>query len=156
LIKIDIKQDVAVDLPVEKIFAYICDLANLTSWSSMVIDVKESSPGAVNVGTTLQTRVRVLGLWLDITFEVIECDPNHYLTIKSVAGVSPCLLCYQFESVAPDRTIVSQEIMINHTEGVLDLSLPVIKSVLSRQFAHDLLTLKELLEDGASPLGVAD
>jgi uncharacterized membrane protein len=156
LIKIDIKQDVAIDLPVEKIFAYISDLANLTNWSSAVMEIKKSSPGAVSVGATLQAKVRVLGLWLDITFEIIECDPNHYLTIKSVAGVSPCLICYQFESVAADRTIVSQEIMIHHTEGLINLSVPVIKSVLSRQLTHDLLTLKEVLEDGSSPCSVAD
>jgi uncharacterized membrane protein len=155
LIKIDIKRDVSIDLPVEKVFAYLCDLTNLTNWSSTVTAIEKNSPGALNVGATLQAKVRVLGMWLDITFEIIECDPNHYLTIKSVAGVSPCLICYLFEQAAADRTIVSQEIMIHHTEGVIDLSLPVIKSVLSRQFAHDLLTLKEVLEDGSSPRSVA-
>ena len=156
MIKIDIKQSVSIDLPVEKVFAYICNLGNLTQWSSTVTDVKKNSSSAVNVGTTMQATVRILGLWLDITFEVIECDPNHFLTIKSIAGVSPCLICYQFESVTTDRTIVSQEIMINHTEGILNLSVPAIKSVLSRQLAHDLLTLKDVLEDGSSPRSVAD
>jgi uncharacterized membrane protein len=156
LIKIDIKQKVSIDLPVEKVFAYICDLDNLTHWSSTVTDVKNSSPGAVNIGTTMQATVRILGVWLDITFEIIECDPNHYLTIKSIAGVSPCLICYQFESVTADCTVVSHEIMVHHTEGVLNLSVPVIKNVLSRQLAHDLLTLKDVLEDGSSPRSVAD
>jgi uncharacterized membrane protein len=156
LIKIDIKQNVSIDLPVEKVFAYMCDLDNLINWSSTVTDVKKNLPGVANVGETMQATVRVLGKWLDITFEIIECDPNHYLTIKSIAGVSPCLICYQFESVTADRTIVSHEIMIHHTEGVVNLSLPVIKSVLSRQLAHDLLTLKDVLEDGSSPRSVAD
>lgn len=156
MIKIDIKQSVSIDLPVEKVFAYICDLENLTRWSSTVTGVKGSLPGAVNVGSTMKATVHVLGMWLDITFEIIECDPNHYLTIKSIAGVSPCLICYQFESVTTDKTIVSQEIMVHHTEGVVNLSVPVIKSVLSRQVAHDLLTLKDVLEGGSSPRSVAD
>lgn len=156
MIKIDIKQSVSIDLPVEKVFAYIYDLDNLTQWSSTVTDVKKNLPGAVTVGTTMQATVHILGLWLDITFEVIECDPNHFLTIKSIAGVSPCLICYQFETVTTDRTIVSHEIMINHTEGILNLSVPVIKGVLSRQLAHDLLTLKDVLEDGSSPCSAAD
>lgn len=156
LIKIDIKQKVSIDLPVEKVFAYICDLENLTHWSSTVTDVKNYLPGEVNVGSTMQATVRILGMWLEITFEIIECDPNHYLTIKSIAGVSPCLICYQFESVAADRTIISQEIMIHHTEGIVNLSVPVIKNILSRQLAHDMLTLKDVLEDGSSPRSVAD
>ena len=156
MIKIDIKQNVSINLPVEKVFAYMCDLDNLIKWSSTVTAVKKSLPGVMNIGSTVQTTVRILGKWLDITFEIIECDPNHYLTIKSIAGVSPCLICYQFESVTDDRTIVSHEIMIHHTEGVVDLSLPVIESVLSRQLAHDLLTLKDVLEDGSSPRSVAD
>ena len=156
MIKIDIKQNVSINLPVEKVFAYMCDLDNLINWSSTVTAVKKSLPGVMNIGSTVQTTVRILGKWLDITFEIIECDPNHYLTIKSIAGVSPCLICYQFESVTDDRTIVSHEIMIHHTEGVVDLSLPVIESVLSRQLAHDLLTLKDVLEDGSSPRSVAD
>jgi uncharacterized membrane protein len=154
--KIDIKQNVSINLPVEKVFAYMCDLENLTNWSSTVTAVKNNLLGVMNVGATMQATVRVLGIWLDITFEIIECDPNHYLTIKSIAGVSPCLICYQFESVADDRTIVSQEIMIHHTEGVVALSLTAIKSIVSRQVAHDLLTLKEILEDKSSPCGVAD
>jgi len=156
LIKIDIKQKVSIDLPVEKVFAYICNLENLIHWSSIVTDVKNYLPGEVNVGSTMQATVRVLGKWLDITFEIIECDPNHYLTIKSIAGVSPSLICYQFEPVTADRTIVSHEIMIHHTEGVVNLSVSVIKNILSRQLTHDLLTLKDVLEDGSSPRSVAD
>jgi uncharacterized membrane protein len=156
LIKIDIKHSVSINLPVEEVFAYLCDIEKLTSWSSTVTSIKKVLPSEVYVGATLQAKIRILGMWLDVTFEIIECDPNRYLTIKSITGVSPCLICYQFESVAENKTNLVQEVEVHHTEGVLALTVPVIKSVLFRQLEHDLLTLKEVLEDGSSPYRAAD
>jgi len=142
VIKIEIKQNIFVNLPIEEVFAYISALEKTTNWSSSTISIKPLSPGAIQVGATMQVTIRFLGRWLDMNFEVIEYQPNRCLTFKSVSGVAPCFLCYQFEPAEDGGTTLSQEALIHLTEG----SQALVERVLRRQYECDLLTLKDILE----------
>jgi uncharacterized membrane protein len=154
LIQMNFKQSVVIDLAAEDIFAYVSDLENQADWSSAVIMVRNISPGALHVGTRVRSTIRFLGRWLDMTFEVVECEPGRSLTIKSIAGIAPCHFCYQFEPVEDGGTTVSQEAMIQ-LSGMLGLDEPVIARVVQRQMEHDLLTLKDLLEASTAVSGNA-
>jgi len=146
LIKMNVKQSIVINLPVEEIFAYMSDIANMVDWSSAIIAVRKISPGELHVGATVQSTIRFLGKWLDITFEIVEYEPSRYLTLKSISGVTPCLFCYQFEPSEDGGTIISQGTIIHLTGGILDLAEPVVTNVVRRQLEHDLLTLKDILE----------
>jgi hypothetical protein len=87
---------------------------------------------------------------LDTTFEIVECVPNRYLTIKSITGVAPSLISYRFEPVEGGGTHVSLEEIIYFLGGFLGFAEPVVISLIRRQIAHDLLTLKDILESAAS------
>lgn len=152
--QVNIKQSVVINLAAEEIFAYMSDLENQVDWSSAVIMVRNISPGVLHVGARVRSTIRFLGRWLDMTFEVVECEPGRSLTIKSIAGISPCLFCYQFDPVEDGGTTVSQEAVI-HLTGILGLEEPVVTRVISRQMEHDLLTLKDLLEASAATSGSA-
>lgn len=154
MIQMNIKQSVVINLAAEDIFAYMSDLENQVDWSSAVIMVRNISPGVLHVGARVRSTIRFLGRWLNMTFEVVECEPGRSLTIKSIAGVAPCLFCYQFEPVEEGGTTVSQEAVI-HLTGSLGLEEPVITRMVSRQMEHDLLTLKDLLEASAAVSGSA-
>jgi uncharacterized membrane protein len=146
LIKMDVKQSIVINLPVEEIFAYMSDIENMVDWSSAIIAVRKISPGELHVGATVQSTIRFLGKWLDITFEIVEYEPSRYLTLKSISGVTPCLFCYQFEPSEDGGTTISQGTIIHLTGGILDLAEPVVTNVVRRQLEHDLLTLKDILE----------
>jgi uncharacterized membrane protein len=146
LITMKVKHSVFINLPAEEIFAYLSDLENLVDWSSVTIAVRKSSLRAIGVGATVRSTIRLLGRWLDITLEVVECEPGRYLTIKSISGVAPCLFYYQFEPVEGGGTAVSQEAVINLTGGFLGQAESVVTSVVRRQLEYDLLTLKDMLE----------
>jgi len=150
----NIKQSVVIDLAAEDIFAYMSDLENQADWSSVVIMVRNISPGVLHVGTRVRSTIRFLGRWLDMVFEVVECEPGRSLTIKSIAGVAPCYFCYHLEPVEDGVTTVSQEAMIQ-LSGMLGLEEPVVARVVQRQMEHDLLTLKDLLEASAATSGSA-
>ena len=154
MIQMNIKQSVVIDLAAEDIFAYMSDLENQADWSSVVIMVRNISPGVLHVGTRVRSTIRFLGRWLDMVFEVVECEPGRSLTIKSIAGVAPCYFCYHLEPVEDGVTTVSQEAMIQ-LSGMLGLDEPVIARVVQRQMEHDLLTLKDLLEASAATSGSA-
>ena len=98
----------------------------------------------------MRCTIRFLGRWFEISFEIVECKPNRYLTIKSISGVAPCLISYQFEPVEGGGTNVSLEQVTHIMGGFLGLTEPVVTGTISRQLKHDLLTLKDLLEAKAS------
>jgi uncharacterized membrane protein len=150
LLKMNVKQSVFINRAAEEIFAYVSDIENLVDWSSVIISTRKISPGEIHVGATLRNTIRFLGKWLDITFEVVEYEPSRYLTLKSIAGVTPCLFSYQFEPTEGGGTIVSQGTIIHLTGAMLDLTEPVVTNVVRRQLEHDLLTLKDILEASTS------
>jgi uncharacterized membrane protein len=145
----NVKQSIVINLPVEEIFAYMSDLENLVSWSSVIIAVSNLSPGTIHVGATVLSTIRFLGMRLDMTFEIIECEPGRSLTIKSIAGVAPCLFCYQFEPAEDGGTTVSQEAVIHLTGSMLGLKESVVTRAVGRQLEYDLLMLKDMLEASA-------
>ncbi len=104
----------------------------------------------MHVGETFRSTIRFLGRWRDVIFEIVEFEPGHYLTIKSISGAAPCVFCFRFMPVEGGETNVSLEAVINVTAGMLDLAEPVLARVIRRQLDLDLLTLKDLLEARAS------
>ena len=146
--KIHIKQNIAINAPITDIFNYITTFENLVDWSSIIITVRTFSLGVVQVGATMRSTIRFLGRWTEITFEVVEYELNHLLTLKSISGVAPCLLCYQFEPHVDGGTSVAQDFMISFIGGCGDLADHVVKNAVSRHLEHDLYTLKDMLEIG--------
>ena len=145
------RQTVVINLPAEDIFAYVSDFGNLTDWSGSTIAVRKISPSEMQVGATVRSTHRFLGRWMDITFEIVEYEPGRCLTIKSISGVAPCLFSYQFEPLEDGATNVSLETVIHLTGGIFGLTESVVANVVRRQLAHDLLTLKDVLEASAAP-----
>jgi uncharacterized membrane protein len=143
---ITIKQSVVIHLPAEEVFAYLSEVENLPDWSGPMIAIRKISPGALQVGARMRSTLQLLGRWMDITFEIVEYEPDRYLTIKSLSGTTPCLFCYQFGSLADGGTSVCLEAVIELSEGILGLSEAALSNVARRQIEHDLLTLKDVLE----------
>jgi len=150
MIKMDVEQSIVINLPAEKISAYVTDVDNLVEWSGAVIAVRKTSTGAMHVGETFRSTIRFLGRWRDVIFEVVEFEPGDSLTLKSISGAAPCLFCYRFMPVESGETNVSLEAVIHVASGILGLAEPVLARAIRRQLDHDLLTLKDLLEARSS------
>jgi len=145
------RHSVVINLPAEEIFAYLSDFENLLDWSGPMIAIRKISPGAFQEGARVRSTLRLLGRWMEITFEVVEYEPGRCLTIKSLSGTTPCLFCYQFEPAADGGTSVSLEAVLQLAGGMLGLSESALTNVVRRQIEHDLLTLRDLLEASSVP-----
>jgi hypothetical protein len=145
-----VEQSVFINLPVEDIFAYMSNLEYLVDWSGVVISARKISSEEMLVGTTVQCTIRILGRWFDTTYEIVECIPNRYLTFKSTISIAPSLITYQFEPIVGLGTNVIVKENIDFTGGFIGFSEAVIKGVIRRQVAHDLQTLKDILESTVS------
>ena len=148
--KIRVKQSIAIDAPITDTFTYVSTFENLVDWSSIIITVRTFSLGVVQVGTTMHSTIRFLGRWMDMTFEVVEFESNHLLTLKSISGLAPCLLCYQFESHPDGTTSVAQDATLSLSGGCVDIAEHVLTNAVSRHLEHDLYTLKDMLEISSS------
>jgi len=146
LIPVEIQKDISICLSVAETFAYISNLENMAEWLSTIITARKTSPGETQIGTTISCTGRFMGERNDITFEVIEFEAHHYLTIKSISGVSPTIVYYRFEPNGNGGTNFSQEAIVMVPESMSKLALPILKNAIERQLACDLLALKDLLE----------
>ncbi len=144
-----VAQNVVINLPAREIFAYVAEFENLADWSGAVIAVRKTPSGAIHVGTTVLITIRFLGRWVQSTYEVVECEPGHHITLKSIAGIAPCVFNFLFEPLEASRTRLSYEAVIQIKGVYLGLTEQTAASATRRQIEHDLLTLKEILEAGA-------
>jgi hypothetical protein len=154
LIEITFEQSLEINLSAEEVFDYIGDPGNMVEWACGMIAMRKVSAGELGVGTLLQSTVRFLGRWWDMTFEIIEYESDRCLTLKSIMGISPCLFCYRLVQDEHGSTVISREAVIQFMEGIIDLNESVIIKAVRRQLEYDLLTLKDILEARAFPCGV--
>ncbi len=155
MISIETLQQVSINVSVADTFAYMSNLENLANWSSLILTARKTSSEAIQLGTMLQSTVRFIGHRSAITFEVIEYEPNHSLTLKSTTGVAPCLIYYRFEPSCDGGTDFTQEVVLSVIEHRSELAIPVFKKALQRTLDCDLLMLKDVLEAKASSTKIA-
>jgi len=79
------KQSVVINQPVERVFAFVSDFENDRPWSG-VAEVRQTSPGALGVGTTFQVRQRFLGRPLDVLLEVVHYERSRVITVKTISS----------------------------------------------------------------------
>ncbi|HEY0756821.1 MAG TPA: SRPBCC family protein [Ktedonobacteraceae bacterium] len=147
MVDVKVHKSVFIDLPVEEVFAYICNVENMLDWSSATISIRKISSGAISAGATMRTTFRFLGRWINVVFEVVEFRPGHCLTFKSISGSPPSLFRYMLEPV-DGGTRASHEALVQLSGAGTEQANPVIASAVARQIEYDLQTLKEILEAG--------
>ena len=144
--KIYVKQSVVIDLPTRDIFTYMSNLENLCKWSGIVTSVKTASPSAMCIGMRVHSKLRLLGKWSEMTFEVVEYELCRYITLKSISSVAPCLVYYEFMPLESGGTAITQDTEITIIGGFAGMTERVVVNAIQRHLEHDLLTLKDVLE----------
>lgn len=81
-----IQIQVIINKPKEEIFAYINNFTNHKDMFRANLDSKQTSDGAVGVGTTMRNIAKFMGMKMEEHFVVTEYVPNHYITKQSVPG----------------------------------------------------------------------
>ena len=148
--RIHIKQNIVINKPIEDLFAYMSNLGNLLQWSSVIFSIQDSSSEVTGVGAKAKSTIRFLGKWTEMTFVVVECQANRFLTIKSTSGITPCLFHYQFECLGNRGTRIVQEIEMSLIKGLGDEAEQIVINAMHRDAKHDLLNLKDTLETRAA------
>ena len=146
--RMTMQQSVIIHRPAGDIFTYMIDSEPMVDWSSVVIAVRTTPSGLMQGGGRLRITTRFLGQWMETIYEVIECQPASHLTFKGTTGMFPCVFSYQFDATETGTIVSLEAIMSLHLQGgMLGLPEAVVENIVKRQIQHDLLTLKDVLEN---------
>jgi carbon monoxide dehydrogenase subunit G len=139
-----ITQSVTVDRPVEEVWDFISNFENTTRWSRGVLEARQTSPGPLGVGSTLQTVVKAFGRRRTADYLVTEYEPNHALAFQVSSGPMASRARYSVEPAgAGTRLTASGEAEVT---GLYRLVAPLLVRTLERHSQDDLASLKRILE----------
>jgi uncharacterized protein YndB with AHSA1/START domain len=142
---IKVQSSVLVDQPVERVFEFVTTPENDAQWY-VGVESWDHSPGEpAGVGSTSQSKLRFLGIPIEVTWEVIGYEPPTKIDVKTIEGPVSVQAGYTFEAVSEGQTKVSV-----HGEadlvGVFDLAEPLVERMAQRQWHASLENLKDVLE----------
>ena len=126
------------------VFAYLTDPANRSRWDTSVISEEITSAPPVRPGTTLRTRMRVMGREVEYDWRVTHFEPPVVMAARSSAGIMPTTLRFDF---APrgEACHVRAEIEAS-PGGMLRFVEPVVADTVRSTLAQGLARAKAQLE----------
>jgi uncharacterized protein YndB with AHSA1/START domain len=138
---------IVINQPVEKVFSYMSDPANLPEWQgppTEIRDLQQTTPGQLREGDRFTTVLQFLGRQYETPTEVSAYEPNRRLTYRGTGGPVPTQMPFIFGEV-PEGT------RFTHTQevepgGFFGLAESLFEIEAKRQLRNDLQTLKDLLE----------
>jgi uncharacterized protein YndB with AHSA1/START domain len=142
---IALQTSIDIDSPIEEVFAYVSDPANLPAWNSAVQDVRTTSAGANGPGSTYELKRQLPTGGATNQLEIIARQQPHEFAIRTTAGPTPFLYRYRF-AVENGKTIVQLDGEVE-LGGVAALMPPLAKAAVKHGVDDNLATLKQILED---------
>ena len=141
-----IQQSVTINQPAEVVFAFMRDTRNTTRWHPTVSEAEATLDGPAQIGTQVTEVRTLLGRKMELTFEIVELDPNKRLVMKSISGPVPLDITITFESLGGATSITLDA--VTEASGLLKLADWVIEDMLKKEMEADLSTAKHVLESG--------
>lgn len=139
-----LESSIVISRPVETVWAYISDFANMPVWSTGTVEMRLISEPPVRKGTTYVWVGQALGRRAEVTSEVTEFEPNQAWAYKSISGPFASAARYSVEPAdGGTRVTVSAEGEIG---GFFKLAEPVLAAMMKRQTEGALANLKDILE----------
>ena len=90
---------VAINRPIEDIFAFVADGTNAPEWQSEIVGARQTSIGAIGMGTTYQTVRAHLRQKTEATVTITEYERDKRVAFVCVSDEAICVESYVFQSV---------------------------------------------------------
>lgn len=120
-----VERDVVINRPIEQVFRFVENFENEPLYNASLLSMRETSPGAIGLGTTWQEVVRLAGTH-DRTVTVYE--PNQTLAYQNDRRPFPVEIRFRFASV-PGGTRLTASPMIQ-PGGIFKLGTPLFHLLL--------------------------
>lgn len=142
---IEVKTSVVINQPIEKVFEFVTKPENDIKWYVGVRSWDHTPDEPAGVGSTSQSKIRFLGIPVEVTWEVVGYDPPNRIEVKTIEGPVDIEADYTFEALAEGQTKISVE-GEGDLHGIFDVAEPIVERIAQRQWANSFENLKDLLE----------
>ena len=142
---IEVETSVVVNQPIEKVFEYVIKPENDAQWKVGLESWDHTPDEPAGVGSTSQSKIRFLGIPIEVTWEVIGYEPPTKIEVKTIEGSVAIEAEYTFEAVAEGKTKVTVRGEAD-LKGVFDLAEPLVERIVRRQWKSSFENLKDVLE----------
>ena len=144
---IDVKTEIVINRPREKVTAYATDPDNDPVWIGGISESVRLDDSATAVGSKVKRVASFLGKRIEYINEVIEYHPQGLLTMKSVSGPFPMTITYRFSET--EGSTLAQIRIQGGGGGFYRLAEPLLARAVKRNISRDLKNLNRLLESKA-------
>ena len=142
---VDVQVAQTIDCPVDTVAGYAADPSNVPRWYRRIHSVDWKTDPPVAVGSRVAFEARFMGKRLLYTYEVVEYEPGHALTMTTADGPFPMTTEYRWSAVGVGRTRMTLRNFGDPT-GFSKLSAPFIAFAMRRAMTQDLRRLATILE----------
>jgi uncharacterized protein YndB with AHSA1/START domain len=140
---------VVIDRPVRDVFAALVDVDRAPDWNPGVTEVRRTSDGPVEVGSTIVYVGRFLGRNFESSSKCTEYVAGKKFTSKSASGPFDLEVASYLESVEEGTKLTT--VYRGESKGFFKLAEPVVVRLVKKQFETATENLKALLEADALP-----
>ena len=138
---------VVIHRPIEDVWTFLADLFNLPRLRGMTLVARQTSPGPIGLGATVQVRSSIVGVETAWSGEITEWDPPHAMALSVIrgSGLRSGLVRQTFEATV-DGTNVSRTIDLEMAP-LAKLGWIFVGPFVKRRWDASTRNLKRLIED---------
>jgi hypothetical protein len=82
VVVVKVEGSVIIDRFVEDVWKFVTDLAKMPEWDTVLVEIRQTSPGPLGVGVTLESKRKDMAYLL----RVAEYEPCRRLTLDYISG----------------------------------------------------------------------
>ena len=139
----DFENTVTIDRAVKDVFAFLANFENVPRWNYAIVETRQTSDGAVGVGTNYR-QVRSVPSRSEEIFEVTEFEPNRRLAIRGGFGPLEGTMVYELDAEDGSTRVTNSAQL--EGRGLAKLAAPLASRRIAEAVSQNLNTLKRLLE----------
>lgn len=147
---IDVRAEIVIDCPIERVAAYAADPSNAPHWYARIQSVVWQTSPPLELGSRVAFVASFLGRRLAYVYEVVEMVPGERLVMRTSEGPFPMETSYTWHLAGEGRTRMTLRNR-GGPEGLAVLAAPLLRLAVRRANRKDLTRLKALLERPSSP-----
>jgi carbon monoxide dehydrogenase subunit G len=138
-----IEASVMIDRPSEAVFEFMIDLSNAPKYDSGIVNARQTSAGALAVGTTFESKRSKEGI---VSFRAVEYEPGRKLTLEVT---SPRMMKGSKESIIIEG--IEGKTRLSHAwdlklGGLYRLIGPLVARNIRKMAGDQVSTIKRILE----------
>ena len=143
-----VEHEIVIERPLDEVFAYVADPANVPEWQSGVVSTTKTSGESMGTGVRWREVRNFLGRRVQATLEATEYETGRLFALKTVSGTVAIDIRHLFEPFDGGTRI---RVLAEGNPGRLGrLGGRFVRRAAERELRADFARLKHLLEGGGS------